>query len=459
MLWLVFALMTLAVLAALLLPLLAGGGRAAARRQHDIAVYRAQLDELEGDAARGLVGPAEAAAARLEIQRRLLRAGADAGPEGEVPPPAAPRARLAALAVAVLVPAVAAAFYAFLGTPGLPGQPLASRTAPSLEGPPPTEMARLIERLAERLKSDAGDLEGWVLLARARMTLRRYDEAEAAFARAAALDPEDPALPVAQGEAATFAADGVVTPAAAAAFHRALALDSGHPAARYYLALARAQAGDLQDAFDGWLALAADTPADAPWRPTLEARLRETARSLGVDLAQVMPKPAAAAPPLEGADAAAVARLDPGQREAMIRGMVERLADRLKGNPDDFDGWMRLGRARSVLAEHVAARDAYAQAVRLKPDDVEALTRFGLAAVNAAPDGAPPPEAIAAFRKVLVLAPESPDALWFVGRAEAEAGRREAALGHWRQLLAQLPPDSPEHVQVQRSIAELERQP
>ena len=51
-----------------------------------------------------------------------------------------------------------------------------------------------------------------------------------------------------------------------------------------------------------------------------------------------------------------------GDQMGMIRSMVTSLADKLKANPDDPDGWVRLVRSYSVLGD-VQARDvALAQA-------------------------------------------------------------------------------------------------
>src|SRR5947209_1650709 len=71
LLWLAFALMTAAALAAVLAPL-ARRPRVAEADTGALAVYRHQLDEIEAERARGLVDPAEAEAARIEVSRRLL---------------------------------------------------------------------------------------------------------------------------------------------------------------------------------------------------------------------------------------------------------------------------------------------------------------------------------------------------------------------------------------------------
>ena len=54
---------------------------------------------------------------------------------------------------------------------------------------------------------------------------------------------------------------------------------------------------------------------------------------------------------------------DDGDRQAMIRGMVERLAEKLAASPHDADGWLRLIRSRMVLRQPDLAREALQKAV------------------------------------------------------------------------------------------------
>src|SRR5262245_17205647 len=123
LLWILFALMTAAVLAAVLAPLARPAGEPDQRGVGSLAVYRDQLEELEAERARGLIDPEEAAASKVEISRRLL---AGAGPRGQVRPMrrVAERwhGRLAMLA-AGLVPLVARALYLVHGSPGMTAFP------------------------------------------------------------------------------------------------------------------------------------------------------------------------------------------------------------------------------------------------------------------------------------------------------------------------------------------------
>ena len=113
--------------------------------------------------------------------------------------------------------------------------------------------------------------------------LQRYDEAADALRQAVALSGDDPDVLGMLGEAIVWANDGVVVPEAAGIFRQVLDARPQDPAARFHLALARAQAGEVREAYDMWLALAADTPADTPWRGDLEGLIRQAAEVLGVE--------------------------------------------------------------------------------------------------------------------------------------------------------------------------------
>ncbi len=176
-----------------------------------------------------------------------------------------------------------------------------------------------------------------------------------------------------------------MTPEAREAFEAGLNDPENAPRARYYLALAQMQQGDVNGALQAWHDLAASAPADAEWLPLVRQRIAEAATTLGNDTA---------APEDPAAAAKAAAAASPQERRAMIDAMVERLAARLAAQPDDVDGWARLGRSYMVLKEPDKAREAYARAVKLRPDDPalkEALAAAGSAAADKGPATAAAP--------------------------------------------------------------------
>lgn len=463
-LWLIVGVMTAAALALVLVPLVRRRRGAASRAAYDLAVYRDQLKELESDQGRGLIGETEAVAARAEIERRMLATAQ--GPEqrgADSVPSAAPGPRasrwLGAAALAVGVPAAGLALYLSLGSPGLPSRPFADNAAPE-SGAATAGMQdfdTMVAKLSRRLEANPDDVQGWTLLGRTLIALERYDQAVVALRRAAALAGEDAAIMSALGEAMVFAAQGMVTPAARRAFEAVLEQMPRNHAARYYLGLARAQAGELRAALDIWGPLAAEAPAEAPWRAELVQLITDAAEELGVDIAAVLPAESGAT--ASGATASGETALGAtAEQEATIGAMVERLAARLEETPDDLEGWLRLGRSYNVLGDPARSTAAYARAAELAPEDPAVLldhARAVMAEAQAVQGAALPAEAIAQYRRVLALDPAQPEALWFVGSAEAAAGNGAVARELWQTLLTLLPPDSPARAVVEQALAGL----
>lgn len=360
MLWLVLGLMTLATTALLIAPLLRSGATAVpARAEHDLTVFRAQLRELEGDVDRGLISGADATAARTEIERRILGT-ADAAPPTGV---ATSAKRIGpALALAVAVPVLAIGLYLNFGSPGVEGQAFATRSGGASPGMEGAEFAGLVDRLARRLEKDLENVDGWRLLGRSYSTVGRYREAAEAFRRAADLNVEDAATQTSLAENLMFAANGVIDPEMLRIFELAYALDPEEPGARYYLAEAAFQARDHRKAYDGWLALARDASADAPWLLNLMERLDEVAGLLGIEVPPIQQVTQVSSGPSAG-DVARAAEMTGDERQAFIASMVGRLAARLADEPGDTEGWLRLGQAYTVLGRSAEARDAYINAL------------------------------------------------------------------------------------------------
>lgn len=282
MIWIAPVLLTALVLVGLLLPLRRRGAEGPPRAAYDQAVYRDQLTELDRDIARGLLAPSEVAGTRLELQRRLLAVENDPAPS---PPQRVSRSH--ALVIAVMVTASAAAVYLTIGAPGLPDMPYASRQAPG--GDDPQKLAELADALEARLQGSAGNVEGWMLLGRTAAGLGQWPRATNAYLQAMLRGAPGAAPIAAYGEALAMQAQGVVTPAAKQAFVTALATEPGFPIARYYLALADAQAGDANAAIAGWMALAAELADNAEARGVLAQRIAETAAAAKLPVPKLPP--------------------------------------------------------------------------------------------------------------------------------------------------------------------------
>ena len=379
LLWTAIALLTGASSLAVLLPLARG------RRRIDapdaVAVYKDQLREIEAEAEQGVLAPAEAEAARAEVARRLLAAARaearrGAGPESGVPARPGPGAgrRVTALVGLVGVPALALALYARLGAPGLPDEPLQARQQ---QRPENQDLATLIGRVEAHLAANPEDGRGWDVLAPVYLRVGRAADAVRAYENAIARLGATPARETGLGEALVFREGGVVTQEARGAFERALKAAPKDAKARYYLAWAKAQDGDTEAAVAEWRALLAEATPGAPWVPVVEARLAEAGQAVAQSPNR---RPEARAPGPSAEQMAAANAMDEAARREMIQGMVARLAERLKTETQDVEGWLRLMRAYTVLDERDKAREASEAARRALGDEsararIDALAR------------------------------------------------------------------------------------
>jgi cytochrome c-type biogenesis protein CcmH len=343
-LWLILGAMSAIAVAPLLFGLRRGRVAPSARAEHDLAVYRAQLEELERDLKRGVLDESEAESARIEVQRRMLAADAARAEGGDGSD--AKGSRALGVAAALLVPVAALAIYLWLGSPEIESQPYAERVA---ETPDTTEgqtgklpdVETMMARLRERLAENPDDVEGWISLGQVSMLLGRLDQAIEGYSRALTLSPGLPEAHSALGEAYVLRADGIITQDARESFEAALAGDPDEPRARFYLAVAREQDGDRQGALDSLIAMLEDAPPGAGWTDSVRQAAAAMADNLGLD-------PDAVLPPATG--------MPQASPEA-----AERLAAQLAENPKDFEGWIALARMRAALGDPEGARAALAQ--------------------------------------------------------------------------------------------------
>ena len=389
-LWLILALMTAAAIFAVVWPLVQSGK--VVRSGSDVLVYRDQLDEVERDLAAGSIGKTEAEAARVEISRRLLTAADVAIAEPAHLPAATAWYRRTGIIVAVLLLTIGAgSLYLRIGSPGLASEALVAQR----DGQPNRQagLENLVAKVEEHLQNNPRDGRGWEVLAPVYMQLGRYSDAVDAWRSALKFLGESADRQANLGEALMAQANGVITADAQAAFTRAVALDGTTVSARFYLGVAAEQDGKREDAAKIWRDLIADAPAGARWVSDVRTAL-----------ARVEGKAAAPLPGPTPAQMAAAANEAPDQQAAMIQGMVDGLAARLKKDGSDLDGWVRLVRSYKVLGQPDKAQSAIADAQRALAGDPDKRQRLdialkeletGTAAAPASPPVEPPNPAAA----------------------------------------------------------------
>jgi cytochrome c-type biogenesis protein CcmH len=159
------------------------------------------------------------------------------------------------------------------------------------------------------------------------------------------------------------------------------------------------------------------------------------------------PTKLALGPESSAAAAAAGQQYTPEQ----IASMVDRLAERMKAEPDNVDGWLLLGRSRLGLAQYPQAVEAYRMAAKLRANDADVMLDLADAvamANNRTLDGEP----IQLIQQALKIAPANPRALALAGTAAFINKDYKGAVGYWEQLVKVEPAGSEMAQRVQSSI-------
>ncbi len=378
LLWIILGALTAIVLLVLLRPLVGVRTNEHAREAFNAAVYRDQLGEIDADRARGLIGEAEAEAARLEIARRLLQAdrtelthSEDASGSGH--------ARAAMIAVATVLPLLALGLYLVYGSPRLPDQPLALR----LQDPSNAQnLEALVARVEARLREHPEEGEGWDVVAPVYMGWQRYQDAADAYGQAIRLRGPSAKRLSGQGQALVLANNGVVSDEARTALERAVALDQSLTEPRILIAIAKEQDGQFAAAIEDWRAILANRQGDAPWRQMVEQRIASDEAHLASKPVPGAEAPGGGVPDLPVArgpsagDVAAAQNMNPADRQAMIAQMVQRLAARLDQDGSDLAGWLKLVKAYSVLERKDDAEKALVRAKTKFTGNTQALQQL-----------------------------------------------------------------------------------
>lgn len=292
------ALLVAAVTLRLMLPLLrvpkAAIGNANERREANLAIFRDQLAELDRERAEALLSEADFEQARQELQRRLLQeVQADDADRAESS--GAPASRKTAFALLVALPLAAAVGYTVLGTPrGLdPAQTQAQARVT------PAQIEDMVGKLAEKLKQNPDDANGWLMLARSYKVLGRFAEAAEAYSHASLIVDKEAVLLADYAEMLAQANNGSLQGKPDELIARALQLDPNEPQA---LLLAGASASDRRDfaaAAEHWNRLLTQLEPGSEEAVSLEGAIAK-ARELAAQGGGKAAKAAAAGPGISG---------------------------------------------------------------------------------------------------------------------------------------------------------------
>lgn len=259
-----------------------------ARREANIAIYRDQLSELEGDLRNGIVSEEQYAQDRDDIERRLLEDTATEKTASK-PVPVSAEARKHAYMLGIGLALVAVIFYLRVGNPESITNAATPRTANAPAAAPQTEpsgertQAQIeanVAALANRLKSNPSDAQGWTMLARSYNSMGRFGEAAGAYARVTELTPNDADLWAEYAFSVAMASGRKLEGKPMELVEHALKIDPNNPKALELAASGAYEAKNYQKAMDYWQRVLKQVPPDSEVAQAIQSRMEEAKSKL-----------------------------------------------------------------------------------------------------------------------------------------------------------------------------------
>jgi cytochrome c-type biogenesis protein CcmH len=224
----------------------------------ELAVFRNRFAELEQDLDNGTISEADANLARKEMELALLKE--NKSDLANVPATSIhinqdiTGNKITAIILAISLPVFAISMYLTLGQPDLitiqPPPAKAPETVSMPEDHPSID--KMVTKLAERLKKEPNDAEGWWTLANSYMSMERYSDAVTAIENLYTLTGDEPRVLLRYADAMVMANGGRFSGKADELINRALALEPENMTGLWLAGMAAREKGDFNEAIDYW---------------------------------------------------------------------------------------------------------------------------------------------------------------------------------------------------------------
>ena len=354
--WVLSAVLTFAVTALVLVPIVKNRKDAVNHAAFDREIYTARLAEIDHDLNIGRLSRDEAEAAKAEEGRRLLKASKLE--QKAEPTRRGPRRPILVWSLLAFIPAATLSLYIANGSPSAGDQPLAARQTAN---PQTLALETLLKQAEVQLAKNPDDGRGWDVVAPVYMRLGRYPDAIVAYKNSIRVNGPTQERVTSLAEAIVTNDQGLVNAEARKLFEQAAANRPNDPKPRFFLAIAYGQEGKSKKAIEAWRELLKDAPRSANWVQVALAQLNQQLAKEGLPAEGLAQPPEAPGGPTQE-DVANAAQLSAEDRKAMIEGMVESLASKLEDEPNNEAGWRRLIRSYMVLGRKEDAMKSIGQA-------------------------------------------------------------------------------------------------
>ena len=245
------------------------------RREANVLVYKDQNRELEADLKNGLIGEEQYKAEISELERRLLE---DVSAKSAAVSSNKKGTNAFAYGVGAFIPIGAIALYLIVGNPKSVNSSANAHAIPAVAPDQPgmmsqQQIAANVEKLAERLKQNPNDAQGWTMLARSYMMLERFSEAASAYDRVTALNANNADGWADYAEALALANGQNLAGKPTDAINRALKIDPKNQKALDLAGGAAFQANDYKKAIEYWQKLLTLLPAGSDELQTITGQI------------------------------------------------------------------------------------------------------------------------------------------------------------------------------------------
>ncbi|HGG58562.1 MAG TPA: c-type cytochrome biogenesis protein CcmI [Gammaproteobacteria bacterium] len=302
-LFLIFAgLLTAVALAVLIPPLLKPVPRSEQVIRERLRTLPRELRALRKQLDKGEIDESTWRKLRNELAQDILD-----GVEPEDGVAETPKGRWAALLTAIVIPAIAIGLYSFLGQPQLidgASSPSASAESASGHGPNAPPVDKMIAGLEEKLKADPDNVEGWFMLGRSYMLLKKYPKAVKALKKAHELKNDDPDIMMRYADALAMLHGGQISGEPAKLIRKALEINPNHPEALWLAGIASQESGQLGKAIEFWQRAKQNLPGDQESQQLLDQAIAKAKAELGGEGEENQAQASPAPQPVKTASAA-----------------------------------------------------------------------------------------------------------------------------------------------------------
>jgi cytochrome c-type biogenesis protein CcmH len=358
--WVTSVVILLGVLIAIIVPIIRA--RADSSHEYNATIYYDQLNEIKRDLDRGVLSLFDGEALKIEIEKRLENNNKNiiAEATNKLKEAGARAPILVAIVMVGFIPFMSYGLYFYLGSPEKQDLPFAKREIISSVDMANVEMNNLVKKLRERLDQNPNQLKGWVLLGKSLVNLNRFSDASKAFKQALRIAPNKAEIASFAAETSFMAQGGEFNQEVRYFFKLAQKINPREHKALYYLGLDAFMEKKYSTAIQYWVDLISISPVGAPWLDSVRDRLIVASKAGKLKISsfasrvksqrlndnQQSPEPSPTQEDIKNAN-----DMSEKERKFFIRSMVDRLAERLKSEPNDLNGWRRLARAYRVLGE------------------------------------------------------------------------------------------------------------